>query len=183
MSAPSLRGFALPEGYEASVMDQVRSVLEERLGELLRTGRELPDPDALVRAMTAGIPDAAGPATYADLVGPFYSSSGVMRLLSIPTKQALDDRRRRGTVLSARTEDEVWVYPAFQFDPERRRVRANLAPVLAALKQAPRWGAALWLVTEHPELEGLAPERAVDVAHLRDAVPELASQYAEAVGS
>ena len=162
-------------------MEQVRSILEERLEQLLQSGQDLPDPRLLVRAMAAGIPDVAGPASYADVVGPFYSSSGVMRLLNIPTKQALDDRRRRGTVLSARTADEVWVYPAFQFDPEQHRVRTNLAPVLAALKRAPRWGAALWLVTEHPELEGQAPERAVDLPGLRDRVPELAAIYAATV--
>lgn len=183
MAVTSFRGFSSPEGYEESVMKEVRSILEERVQQLLQSGQELPDPRALVSAMAAGIPDAVGPSSYAEAVGPFYSSSGVMRLLHIPTKQALDDRRRRGTVLSARTADGIWVYPAFQFDPERRRVRGALAPALAALKRAPRWGAALWLVTEHPDLEGLPPERAVDLPHLSGLVPELAARYAEAVTS
>lgn len=62
-----------------------------------------------------------------------------MRVLGIPTKQALGDRRKRGTLLAARTSDGVWVYPAFQFDIAARQVRRDLVPLLSALKAAPRW--------------------------------------------
>lgn len=167
------RGVPDAAAYEARVLDRVRSSLEEHLERLLASGNPLPDPDELADAMTAGIPDSSGPAEYERLCGPFYSSAGVMRLLGIRTKQALDDRRRRGTILAARTADQVWVYPAFQFDVVRRRVKPELAPVISALKSAPRWGALLWLVTPEVALDDRSPlesvagdrvERVVDLA-------------------
>jgi hypothetical protein len=106
-----------------------------------------------------------------------------MRLLGIRTKQALDDRRRRGTILAARTADGVWAYPSFQFDVTARRVRPALAPVLVALKGAPRWGAALWLVTARDDLDGSSPEVAVDGEGARDRVVQLAQQYATAIAA
>lgn len=117
---------------------------------------------------------------YAELLGPFYSSAGVMRLLKIPTKQALADRRGLGTVLAAQTDDGAWVYPSFQFDKVHARVRRELVPVLAALKDAPRWGAALWLVTEHPDLDGQAPLSVAQGENVAR-VAELAGQYTTAV--
>jgi hypothetical protein len=178
----------LPDGvadaatYEALVLDRVRSTLEEHLEKLLSAGSPLPDPGVLADAMTAGIPDSSGASEYERLCGPFYSSTGVMRLLGIRTKQALDDRRRRGTVLAARTADRVWVYPAFQFDIARRRVKSDLVPVIGALKHAPRWGALLWLVTPQPRLGDRSP---VDAAsgHEAERVVNLAQDYANAAAS
>lgn len=122
-------------------------------------------------------------ASYETRLGPFYSSAGVMRLLKIPTKQALDDRRRRGTILAAQTADDVWVHPSFQFDPTAHSVRRELAPVLAALKNAPRGGAGLWLVTPHPELQLQAPAAACVDPTLRDLAVTLATQYSTAVAA
>jgi hypothetical protein len=181
--AGMLHGCASADEYGDAVLSQVRSLLEERLARLLDAGQSLPAPEDLARSMAAGIPDAGAAPGYPDLLGPFYSSSGVARLLGIPTKQALDDRRRRGTVLAARTADGMWVYPAFQFDPVTRRVRAGLVPVLAALKTAPRWGAALWLRTPHPDLEDRAPEEVAEDAPRRDFVVGLAAGYAQAISA
>lgn len=176
-------GATVNRAYEAEVLGLLGSVLEERILRLVESGAALPDPQALVDAMAAGIPDASGPAEYARTVGPFYSSRGVMRLLDVPSKQALDDRRRRGTLLAARTSDAVWVYPAFQFDPATRRVRPGISAALAELKAAPRWGSILWLVTAHPDLDGQAPREAAEIESLRPAVVELAREYAFAVSA
>ena len=178
----------LPDGvadaatYEARVLDRVRSTLEEHLERLLSAGSPLPDPDELADAMTAAIPDSSEASEYERLCGPFYSSTGVMRLLGIRTKQALDDRRRRGTILAARTADRVWVYPAFQFDVARRRVKSDLVPVIGALKSVPRWGALLWLVTPQPSLGDRSP---VDAASGDGAehVVNLAQVHADAAAS
>jgi hypothetical protein len=159
-------------------MSHVRAALDAKVSLLVDLGEHLPDPEEMAEAMAAGLPDAATPHPYAEL-GPFYSSKGVMRLLRIRSKQALDDRRRRGTVLGAKTAEDAWVYPSFQFDVRRHQVRQSLVPVLAALKDAPRWGAALWLSTPHPELGEHLPREAAN-AHT-DLVARLAQQYVHAV--
>lgn len=164
--------------YASEVLELLGTVLEERVLRLVESGAALPDPHDLVEAMAAGIPDTAGPAAYAQVAGPFYSSRGAMRLLQVPSKQALDDRRRRGTVLAARTSDAVWVYPAFQFDPAHKRVRPGIAAALAELKPAPRWGSVLWLVTAHPDLGGRSPRDVADDEGLLPVVVELAREYA-----
>ena len=176
------RGVPDAAAYEDLVLDRVRSSLEEHLRRLLASGSPLPDPVDLADAITAGIPDVAGPSEYERLCGPFYSSAGVMRLLGMRTKQALDDRRRRGTILAARTVDQVWVYPAFQFDITQHRVRSELAPVIGALKSAPRWGALLWLVTPQSTLDDHSPRDAVSGDHA-ERVGDLARDYALAATS
>jgi hypothetical protein len=176
-----LRGFATAAAYEDAVLDGVRVVLDLRLSSLLETGALLPEPSDLAEAMAAGIPDVAPTHPYARLLGPFYSSGGVMRFLKVPTKQALSDRRHRGTVLAAQTDDGTWVYPSFQFDPKRARVHRALVPVLSALRGAPRWGAALWLTTGHPDLADRTPLAATLAGDDADTVVELAGQYAAAV--
>lgn len=173
----------MTRAYESEVLGLLGSVLEERILRLVAAGSPLPDARDLVEAMAAGIPDASAPGVYAQLAGPFYSSHGVMRLLAVPSKQALDDRRRRGTVLAARTSDAVWVYPSFQFDPAARRVRPGIAAALAELKAAPRWGSILWLVTDHPDLGGLAPRDAVEDEESRARVVDLAREYATAASA
>ena len=180
--APGLRGFGSAADYEDCVIASLRPRLDHLVLRWVEAGQPLPDRDELAAVLTSAVPDAIPHSEYDRLLGPFYSSRGVMRLLNIPTRQALSDRRSRGTVLAASTSDDVWVYPAFQFDTRARGVRRELVPLLSALKPAPRWGAALWLVTPHPELGGVAPiDRAGDV----DAafVARLAAQYADAVSA
>jgi hypothetical protein len=163
-------------GYTDQVMGDLRALLDLRIANLVDAGLPLPDPNALVAAMAAGIPDVPAEHPFAAALGPSYSSASVMRLLRIPSKQALDDRRRRWTVLAAKTDEGRWVYPAFQFDAEHARVHPGLAPVLRGLRGAPRWGAALWLVTGHPELDGQPPRQA---AELGTADPQLLTRLAE----
>lgn len=172
------------DAYEDQVLADVRTALDAHLASWTRLGVKLPEPEELAQALTAGLPDAPPSAnSYASLIGPFYSSAGVRRVLNIPSKQALDDRRQRETILAARTEDDVWVYPAFQFDVRNRCVYARLAPVIAALKGAPRWGSALWLTTAHSELGGVTPIDASKKRAQLQLVITLAEQYATAARS
>jgi hypothetical protein len=158
----------------------VRSELEEHLAALLKSGASLPEPAELAASMTAALPDAQVDHPYAAF-GPYYSSRGVMRVLRIDTKQALDDRRRRGTILGAKTSDGAWVYPAFQFDVRKHHVRSELTDVLAALKGAPRWGALLWFTTSHPDLDNKSPLDAVRESHAHSQVVAFARHYTQAV--
>ena len=167
--------------YEESVIESLRPKLELLISQLLESGAPLPDPEAVAETMAASVPASAARSEYDRLLGPFYSSAGVMRLLGIPTKQALADRRRRGTVLAARTSDGVWVYPEFQFDVPGRMVRPSLRPILAELKAVPRWGASLWLVTAQDELRNLSPLEAAGDPDLKQQVQFLAADYARAV--
>jgi hypothetical protein len=166
--------------YEERVIASLRPRLDRLVTQWSESGRPLPDPDELAATLTSAVPGAVTHSDYDRLLGPFYSSAGVMRVLAVPTKQALGDRRRRGTLLAARTSDRVWVYPAFQFDLAARQVRRDLVPLLSALKAAPRWGAALWLVTSHPELGGKSPMSSLGDGK-DDLVARLAAQYAGAV--
>ena len=177
-------GPATASDYEDEVLASLRPRLDAIVARLAAAGAPLPDPHELAETMAAAVPGATALSEYDRLIGPFYSSAGAMRVLGIPTKQALADRRRRGTLLAARTSEGVWVYPSFQFDLGARSVRSSLVPVLAALKPAPRWGAALWLTTEHEELGGRTPIAAASgSARDRELVCRLAAQYAQAIAA
>lgn len=181
-STLNLAGYGTEAEYEQEVLNSLRRHLDVIVPRLARSGGPLPTPADLANAMAAAVPDATTRSEYDAMLGPFYSSAGVMRLLGIPSKQALADRRKRGTILAARTSDDVWVYPAFQFDAPARALRCSLVPVLTALKTAPRWGAALWLVTAHDELAGRSPlEAAARSRKDRELVVRLASEYVQAV--
>lgn len=182
-SSPSLHGYATEAEYEDRVITSLRPRLDVIVSRLAESGTPLPDPDDLAEAMASAAPTVSTRSEYDRLLGPFYSSTGVMNLLDVPTKQALDDRRKRGTLLAARTSDNIWVYPAFQFDAKARSVRPALKAVLAALKPAPRWGAALWLVTALPDLGGRCPLKAVEKPQDRGLVCQLAAEYAQAVAA
>lgn len=169
--------------YQDEVIASLRPRLSLIVSRMTEAGADLPAPEELAEVMAAAVPDATALSEYDKLIGPFYSSAGVMRLLGIPTKQALADRRRRGTLLAARTTDGVWVYPAFQFDVKTHSVRRSLVPVLTNLKGAPRWGAALWLVTDHDELGGRSPLKAAASSKDQNLVCTLAAQYAQAVAA
>ena len=181
-SALNLGGYGTEDDYEEAVLNSLRLHLNVIVPRLAQSGSPLPAPAELADTMAAAVPGATTRSEYDTLLGPFYSSTGVMRLLDVPSKQALADRRTRGTILAARTSDNMWVYPAFQFDVQAHAVRRSLVPLLAALKTAPRWGAALWLVTDHDELRGRSPLKAAAASDKeRDVVTRLAVQYAQAV--
>jgi hypothetical protein len=182
-SAPIIgHGFDVVSDYEDRVIQNLRPLLATHVSNLLRAGVPLPDASELVAAMAAGIPDVAAQHPFAALLGPFHSSASVRRMLRVPSKQALDDRRRRWTLLAAKTQERVWVYPAFQFDAPHARVHLWLRPLLHALRGAPRWGAAVWLVTEHPDLDGLSPQRAAALGtEDPQFIARLAQQYRVAV--
>lgn len=183
MPAATLTSPRALAAYESQVMREVRSALDDQLSAWLKSGVRLPDADELARLLISSIPDAPVDRTYAELIGPCFSSAGIRRVLGIPSKQALDDRRQRGTILAAQTSDGVWVYPAFQVDAHDGQVHARLRPLLQALKGAPRWGTALWFVTPQPDLGELSPLEASKQSSLRTRTRELAEQYAATVAA
>ena len=147
--------------YVDKVSARVNEELTRRVGELRRNGRkpgDLGDPDELAARMLAAVPQ---PSPWQEL-GPFYTTSGLARLLNV-SRQAIEERRRR-TILALRTADRVWVYPAFQLD-RHNRVMRGLADLLGRFR--PRttddeWMVAAFLTAPQPALGG----RSV-VNHLR----------------
>jgi hypothetical protein len=137
------------------VSSRVTEELNRRVGVLRQQGQgaeALGDPDDLAARMLAAVPE---PSPWAEL-GPFYSTTGLARVLGGVSRQAVEERRRRRTVLALRTTDGAWVYPAFQLDG-RNKVVAGLAEVLGRFR--PRtaddeWMVAAFLVARQPGLGG-----------------------------
>ena len=164
--------------YEQALVGRLRSIVERRLANLVEAGVPLPPVDDLVEAMAAGLPDGE-PHPVALILGPFFSSNGAMRILGVPTRQALASRRAHGSVLALKTADGHWVYPAFQFDHARHRVRPALAEVLKVMRGVDPWVVGLWLVEDHPDLEGHSPLEALP-GRVGEVV-DLARQYRQDV--
>jgi hypothetical protein len=141
--------------YVKRVSSRVAEELARRVETLQRNGHEaadLGDPDELADRMLAAVP---APSPWRDL-GPFYSTSGLARVLGGVSRQAIEERRRRRTILALRTADDVWVYPAFQLD-ERNRVLAGLTQVLDRFHpETPddEWMVAAFIAAPQPGLDG-----------------------------
>jgi hypothetical protein len=152
-----------PQVYVDSVLDQLRAALLPRVERLAETGRTVPAPSDLADLLGAGLP-AAGVEVALDEhfaeVGPFYDSAGARLQLGLRTKQALDSRRNTQTVLAMQTGDGTWLYPAWQFTGDGR-VHQVLLPVLKELRGIDRWQVGVWLVSRHPDLEGISPRQAL----------------------
>jgi hypothetical protein len=116
--------------------------------------------DELAHLLLTAMPVVERGNKLAELVGPCYRTSGVQTVLGRHrgrrvTKQAIDDRRRRGTLLALQTSDHVWVYPVWQFaDAE---VRPEVSRLLDVFGDSPRWSVAGWFCTPALDLHGATP--------------------------
>ena len=152
--ANTVRAVAV-DPYVAQVAARVNAELSRRVGTLRERGVDpdsLGDPDALAARMLAAVPE---PSPWSEL-GPFYSTTGIARVLGGISRQAVEERRRRRTILALRTADGVWVYPAFQLDDHNRVVR-GLAEVLDRFgphTADDEWMVASFLAAPQPGLEG-----------------------------
>ena len=171
---------AAVDPYVRRVSDQVSAELTRRVDALRAQGQDadaLGDADSLAARMLAAVPE---PSPWAEL-GPFYSTAGVARVLGGISRQAVEERRRRRTILALRTADDVWVYPAFQLD-DRNRVVRGLADVLARFRPATaddEWMVAAFVAAPQPDLGGRTiPEHLAEGGALGDVVV-LADERAE----
>ena len=141
--------------YVQAVSSRVSAGLARRIGALQQQGHHaaaLGDPDEIAARMLATVPE---PSPWTEL-GPYYSTAGLARVLGGVSRQAIEERRRRRTVLALRTADDVWVYPAFQLDDHNRVVR-GLADVLDRFHPRARddeWMVASFLAAAQPGLDG-----------------------------
>lgn len=159
-----MTGATATGAYVERVSARVARELARRVEALREQGREadeLGDPDELADRMLAAVPE---PSPWSEL-GPFYSTTGMARVLGGISRQAVEERRRRRTVLALRTTDGTWVYPAFQLDGRNRVVR-GLPEVLERFHpRSPddEWMVAAFLAAPQPALGG----RSI-VEHLRE---------------
>lgn len=146
---------AAVDPYVERVSARVSAELTRRVDTLRSQGQapeQLGDADALAARMLAAVPQ---PSPWAEL-GPFYSTAGIARVLGGVSRQAVEERRRRRTIVALRTTDNRWVYPAFQLD-ERNQVVRGLADVLDRFRPASpddEWMVASFLAAAQPGLGG-----------------------------
>lgn len=167
----------------ASVVDRVASALsrlERRYSAQGRSLAELGPAEELADRMVAALPS---PSPWNEL-GPFYSSAKVAKLLGGISRQAVADRRARGTLLGLKTADGAWVYPDFQFD-EHHAVLPGLAEIVKVLASSgvDEWTLASWLTSPMRSLDDLSPiewlRRGEDQATLRAVAEDAARRFAQ----
>jgi hypothetical protein len=84
------------------------------------------------------------------LVGPFYRTEQVVKLLGV-TRQAVADRVRQRSLLAMRTSEGTWVYPTLQF--EGRHILPDIGRVLRAFDRTDDgWAIAAWLASPNAAL-------------------------------
>lgn len=151
------------EDYAAEVAERLRLSLVEGFDEIAERGAMLlPAPEEVaetVAGLVPFLPDES-PNELAALLGPFWTGKKVREALGISTRQALDSRRRNGSVLALKSSDGDLFYPVFQF--QRRadghvEVKPGLLPVLRALRHFDPWTVGVLLRIPSPELGGLTP--------------------------
>jgi hypothetical protein len=144
------------------ITQQVREGLVERFSSYADQGRSLEgigEPEDVARRMLATIPS---PSRWDDLLGPFYSGAQIAELLGGISRQAVADRRERGTLLGLKTADGLVVYPTFQLDP-RNKVLPGLPEILQCFRGggADDWTVAGWLVSPLAPLDGRSVVQAI----------------------
>jgi hypothetical protein len=149
--------------------------LEQRYSDLGRSLAEVGRAKQLARQMLAALP---APSPWSE-IGPFYSSSRVAQIFGGISRQAVADRRGRGTLLGLQTADRKWVYPAFQFD-ERNNVLEGLSELLKVLRisDADNWTLASWLDSPMRSLDGRSPIEWLRLGNDRGALRTLAADAA-----
>ncbi len=120
-----------------------------------RSLEELGSADEVANRMVATLPAPSG---WNAVLGPFYGSAQIGKILGNVSRQAVADRRSRRTLLALRTSDGQWVYPTFQFD-ERQEVLTGLPAVVQILAESgvDDWTLAGWLVSPMRSLGGATP--------------------------
>ena len=138
-----------------SVAEHIRRALAGLAESYAKKGRSIRDlgtAQEIANRMLATVP---APSDWDDLLGPFYSTSGVAQLLGGISRQAIAERRERHTLLGLRTVDGSYVYPVFQFNAHNE-VQPGLADVLQCFdpKTVDEWTVAGWLVASQRSLSG-----------------------------
>jgi len=156
---------------------EVGERLDDGLHRLLRDDPSIADTDPATLAdhLVAAVP------TRHDLdvlTGPFYDTSGLTKWLGI-TRQALDARANKGSLLMCPLADGTRVYPAWQFRTDKTTVPhlAEAVRILRAGAKSP-WTVATWLRTPLREFDDNDAVTWLDRGHDPDRVLRAASEDA-----
>ena len=109
------------KAYRDALLAEFDRTLVPAVLERITRGATALAPSELARQMLAVTPAPAPVNKMAERVGPvFYDTNGVMVVLASPgeapvSKQAVEQRRKRNTVLALPTSDKRWIYPTWQF--------------------------------------------------------------------
>jgi hypothetical protein len=143
-----------PDAWVERLTCQFEQRLRERAASWEMLDLVAPPVEEMLDLVSALLPPASPDALDAE-IGPFYDTAGVETLLGGVSKQAVEARRKKHTILAVKTSDGRWAYPTFQFSGGD--VDPALVPAIQAFRDAPAWAAALWFVTPNPDLEEQAP--------------------------
>lgn len=143
-----------PDAWADRLTSQFAQRLRERAISWERHGLTAPPVDEMLDRVIALLPLAAPNALDAE-IGPFYDTASVETLLGGVSKQAVEARRKKHTILAAKTTDGRWAYPTFQFTGSD--VDPALVPAIQAFRNAPAWSVAAWFVTPNPDLDDATP--------------------------
>lgn len=155
MAERNARTVGRTRDYRTELLEELELRLDTTV--LERLGAQAPSPAELATRMVAVLPHVPAGNPMAQQVGPeFLDTPGVAVVLAGPgrepiSKQAVEQRRNRGTLLALKTSDGHWIYPTWQFDGAA--VLAGLADVLAVFRGHPAWSVATWMTTAMPELD------------------------------
>ena len=146
-------------------VDTATNAFTDALAELV--GDATPQLDANQAGRRAALGALSG-AMWAEQVGPFYNTEGVMALLGGVTKQAVHDRVRRHRLLALQTGSGRLVYPTSQFSGSK--VIDGLGAVLDVLvpDEVESWAIASWLATADPALGDSTPLAALRSGRVED---------------
>jgi len=142
---------AVDEQYEQAILDALTAGLHARIAG--HRPETLGPAQQVAQRMLATVP-AQHP--WDEQIGPFYDTSGVVRLLNA-SKQAVADRVRRRTLLAASTARGRVVYPVWQFDGGL--VNPVISRLVTCFRGVPvdGWAIASWFTTPAAALDGATP--------------------------
>jgi hypothetical protein len=149
------------EDYFRELLEQIDAILIPGVIRRLVEGAPRISPRELAERMLAVAPAVVPANKMAEQVGPeFYDTAGVMVILASPgcapvSKQAVEHRRRRRTILALQTADSRWIYPTWQF--RGNEVLDGLPDVLAVFGDSSGWSVGTWLTTPTVELDDTVP--------------------------
>lgn len=169
--------------YDYGFIDELASLVRERILDSeadWRAGGEsllsLGDVGALARRLTASVPLRS---SWDDRIGPFYTTRSLSDKLGGLSRQAVLERRQRGSLLSMRTSDGVWVYPAWQLFDDGTPIpglREVLRPF--TMQGVDGWNIAAWFESTFKQLGGESPRQCLLTGKNTELLPAMAREAA-----
>lgn len=133
--------------------DKLGRLLDRIGAQLAHAADDLSDDELALLADRIAAVLPSEPAAGAEAIGPVFETADLTAWRGV-SKQAIDNQRRRNSILALRTADAHWVYPEWQFD-ERGDVRKGVGESVKALAAGGMdpWTQAVWFRGASPDLD------------------------------